>query len=208
LNVELPGASLLSDRDDLAAAGERFSSSKWVLKGEFGGAGREIRFGSGPFSNVDASWVGNRFRRGLSVTIEPRLDCIAEAGVQFQIDSDGAVAFIGVTPLLSRADGSYEGSRFENDASLPADWSEAIAVGRLAAAAVAREGYCGPLGIDAMRYRDAAGETRFRPLQDLNARYTMGRLALGLRRFPQFAASANHLFRIEEFRAKPMIEVV
>jgi hypothetical protein len=45
-----------------------------------------------------------------------------------------------------------------------------------------RLGYFGPLGIDAMRYRDDTGEIRLRPLQDLNARCTMGRLALGFAR--------------------------
>ncbi|MCA9082192.1 MAG: hypothetical protein KDA58_16640, partial [Planctomycetaceae bacterium] len=33
-------------------------------------------------------------------------------------------------------------------------------------------------GIDAMRYRDRSGDLRIRPLQDINARYTMGRIAL------------------------------
>ncbi|MBI5760512.1 MAG: hypothetical protein HZA46_18510 [Planctomycetales bacterium] len=48
---------------------------------------------------------------------------------------------------------------------------------------VQRRGYFGPLGIDAMLFRDDAGQTRLRPIQDVNARYTMGRLALGWRRF-------------------------
>jgi hypothetical protein len=43
-------------------------------------------------------------------------------------------------------------------------------------------GYFGPLGVDAMQYRDDAGRGRLRRLQDINARYTMGRLALGFRR--------------------------
>jgi hypothetical protein len=43
-------------------------------------------------------------------------------------------------------------------------------------------GYFGPLGIDVMQYRAADGEIRWRPLQDINARLTMGRVALGLRR--------------------------
>ncbi|OYW15327.1 MAG: hypothetical protein B7Z55_15100, partial [Planctomycetales bacterium 12-60-4] len=43
-------------------------------------------------------------------------------------------------------------------------------------------GYFGPVGIDAMWYRDANGKLACRPLQDINARWTMGRLALGWRR--------------------------
>jgi hypothetical protein len=46
-----------------------------------------------------------------------------------------------------------------------------------------------------MLYRDEAGETRLRPLGDLNARYTMGRLALGFERLlaPGWCASWLHL---------------
>jgi hypothetical protein len=40
-------------------------------------------------------------------------------------------------------------------------------------------GYFGPVGIDVMRYAHQSGEVRLRCLQDLNARWTMGRLALG-----------------------------
>jgi hypothetical protein len=43
-----------------------------------------------------------------------------------------------------------------------------------AAHALAKIGYAGPFGIDAFRYRDAAGETRFCACCDVNARYTMG----------------------------------
>jgi hypothetical protein len=56
-------------------------------------------------------------------------------------------------------------------------------VGLRAAHLLQRLGYFGPLGIDAMQYRADTGEIRLRPLQDLNARYTMGRLALGFGRF-------------------------
>ena len=43
-----------------------------------------------------------------------------------------------------------------------------------------QRGYFGPVGIDAMRYFDADLKiSRTRPLQDINARWTMGRLAAG-----------------------------
>ena len=42
-------------------------------------------------------------------------------------------------------------------------------------------GYFGPLGIDAAEHELLMGEVMLRPLQDINARFTMGRLALGFR---------------------------
>jgi hypothetical protein len=61
-------------------------------------------------------------------------------------------------------------------------WQPAVDIGMHVALTLQRLGYFGPLGIDAMQNRDDAGEIRLRPLQDLNARYTMGRLALGFAR--------------------------
>jgi hypothetical protein len=51
-----------------------------------------------------------------------------------------------------------------------------------AARRIQQLGFFGPLGIDVMQYRTHDGELCWRPLQDINARLTMGRAALGLRR--------------------------
>jgi hypothetical protein len=137
----------------------------------------------------------------LIVTFERRLETVEEAGVQFHVARTGEVSFEGVTPLLARPNGGYLGSRFGDDPGLLTTWGEAIDVGRRVAEAVAAEGYYGPLGIDAMRYRAEDGSVRVRPLQDLNARYTMGHIALGLRRFPDFAAACGTFFRPDDFRS-------
>lgn len=56
----------------------------------------------------------------------------------------------------------------------------------LAACRAQALGYFGPMGIDVMWYLDSVGELRCRPLQDINARWTMGRLAAGWSRiYPQ-----------------------
>lgn len=203
LGVELEGSAVAETPEELAAAIARLNAERgWMLKGEFGGAGREVRFAAGSLSGADVAWAKNRFRRGLVVTVEPRLDCVEEAGMQFHIGRSGEVSFEAVTPLMSRPSGGYLGNRFDDDSALPASWADAIGVGGRVAEAVAAEGYFGPLGIDAMRYRAADGTICVRPLQDLNARYTMGRIALGLRRFPGFAAACDGLFRPGDFRAE------
>lgn len=89
------------------------------------------------------------------------------------------MGLVGVAEQVA-VGGSWRGSGWSSE-RVPTIWREAIEATRLVAQRVAAAGYFGPLGIDVMRYRDAAGQERLRPLQDLNARFTMGRLALGWR---------------------------
>ncbi len=199
LGVVLDGAACTTSIDELTSAVSMLAVHGWVLKGEFGGAGREVRFGAAAPSEDEIAWASNRFRHNLAVTVEPRLERVEEAGIQFEVHNDGRVEYLGVTTLLTRPNGGYLGSGFRDDPSLIETWKEVIEVCAEAARRVAAEGYFGPLGIDAMRYRDADGAIRTRPLQDLNARHTMGRLALGLRRFPDIASKLEWIFRPSEF---------
>jgi hypothetical protein len=91
----------------------------------------------------------------------------------------------GITGLLTDAQGTYRGSRLFGDAEIPpanVSPSNILQVVERAARHVQERGYFGPLGIDVMQYLASDGESRWRPLQDINARLTMGRVALGLRR--------------------------
>ena len=90
--------------------------------------------------------------------------------------------FEGVTPLLTDERGEYRGNRFAVPDDIKSIWSSSIDTAQQIAQKLQAMGYFGPLGIDAVRYRDRDGKLRLRPLQDINARYTMGRLALGFRR--------------------------
>jgi hypothetical protein len=96
------------------------------------------------------------------------------------------VRFVGLTQLLNTPHGQYSGSRVgaattelpENE--LDRLLSEIKTTAERAAASVAQLGYAGPIGIDAMIYRDAEGALQTRPVQDINARWSMGRVALSL----------------------------
>jgi len=57
-----------------------------------------------------------------------------------------------------------------------------------------RAGYLGPLGIDAFVYRSFSGETRLKPIVEINPRYTMGRLTVELMR--QVCPGSRGVFRI------------
>lgn len=156
---------------------------RWVLKAEYGAAARQRIICTGRTHDpTSAGWIRKRLAAGEWLIFEPWVERIAEVGVQWTIPHSGPPVLEGVTELLTDADGQYRGSIFGLDTAALEHWAAAVEVTRQAATQIQQHGYFGPLGIDAMCYRDAAGHARMRPLQDINARWTMGRLALGWRR--------------------------
>ena len=50
--------------------------------------------------------------------------------------------------------------------------------------------YVGPVGVDALVYRDRDGELRLKPVVEVNPRFTMGRIALNMAREVNAARTA------------------
>ncbi len=133
----------------------------------------------------DVEWARRRIERGEPLFFEPWVEAIAEFGCQFSVPVTGKPSLEGVTGLLTDPLGTYRGSRLPETSGRPSGQllqANALAIVERAAERVQQLGYFGPLGIDVMQYRTAEGEIRWRPLQDINARLTMGRAALGLQR--------------------------
>ncbi len=159
------------------------SLDRWVVKGEFSAAARDRVLGRGSQSDAHSlKWIRRRLAEGETLYWEPWLDRVEEAGIQWEIPVAGEPRLVGIAPLLCDEAGRYAGSGFGEEADCMERWHDAVEISRRAAERIQQAGYFGPLGIDAMRYRDADGELRLRPLQDVNARWTMGRIALGWRR--------------------------
>ncbi len=149
----------------------------WVIKAEFGMAGRQAWRGSGPtLSPQGVGWLAHRLKESGCVVVEPWLEAVTEGSLQFDIPLDGPPRLRGITSQVVDATGVYRASRV-SPASF-ARFEAAIPMGERIAERVQVEGYCGPLGLDVMWYRSAEGEERLRLLQDLNARMTMGYLAV------------------------------
>lgn len=182
-DIRLPDSNEIHSLDDLQAAVARSPHAEWVLKANFGMAARErVRWRGAGIPEHVLPWVRRRLQDEPLLILEPWVERIDEAGIQIDIPESGTPVLMGVTPLLTDASGGYLGSRIDGSDENSSRWTCAIAVALRAAHRLQQEGYFGPLGIDAMHYRDGEGRERLRPLQDLNARYTMGRLALGWRR--------------------------
>ena len=190
-NVGLLGAQRIETFHQFLSAwdsGER-SGEPWVVKAEFGMSARERILGRGQPTEAHRNWIHRRLSSQGVVFFEPWVDRLDEVGIQIDVPRVGRPQLIGVTPMLVDERGQYAGSWFSDGASdntaLQDHWGDAIEVAVRAATHLQSLGYFGPLGIDAMLYRDESGEQRVRPLQDINARWTMGRLSLGLRRLLQ-----------------------
>ncbi len=202
LGVALPGACRLGSSRQLVSA-IADSAGRWsqavddhrvVLKAEFGMSGRErltLR-GDEALTPSVHGWINRRVEQNGAVYLEPWLECVAEFSAHWNIQApandacDAQIQFIGWTQLLNSQSGQYVGSRVSDSAQTgprsvdPSLLTQIAETAKRAAMAVAQLGYHGPLGIDSMVYQDAVGEHRVRPLQDINARWSMGRIALAL----------------------------
>ena len=192
LGVALPGAARIERIEGLADVvrrsasqyGEAETEHAWVIKANFGMAARERILGRGStLTTANERWLQRRLQSDGAVFFEPWLRRRAEVGIQWTLPKSGhgQPELQGITPLLTDKLGGYRGSEFSLDAMIPTEWQRAVDVSQQAALRLQQTGYFGPLGIDAAIYEDSAGHALARPLQDINARYTMGRLALGFR---------------------------
>jgi hypothetical protein len=161
--------------------------SRWVVKAEFGMSGRERILGCGSPTEADRNWIAKRLAADGVVFFEPWAMRMDEFGIQIDVPREGEPQLIACVRMLVDDRGQYAGSQFaplqrtaSNDEG--AEWQITTGIALRAAKRLQEIGYFGPLGIDAMRYRAADSSIRWRPLQDINARWTMGRLSLGLRR--------------------------
>ncbi len=192
LGVVLPGAARIERLEDFSLTvaksaqlcGDRSKEHRWVIKANFGMAARERILGLGSLlSDSHQRWIQRRLVSDGAVFFEPWLPIREEVGLQFSIppQTAGRPRLEGVTPLLTDAQGGYRGSSFSLDETVPEKWQSAVEVAMQAAERLQQLGYLGPLGIDAAQHDLPTGDAVIRPLQDINARFTMGRLALGFR---------------------------
>jgi hypothetical protein len=198
-DIGLPGARTIRTEAqlDLAFADAATFPAGWVIKANFGMSARERIVSRSATPNAQhLAWARGRLRRGEPLFLEPWVQAVAEFGCQFTVPASGPPALVGITGLLTDSQGTYRGSRLFGDGNQSASESlspSVLEVVDRAAKRIQQLGYFGPLGIDVMQYHSGDGELRWRPLQDINARLTMGRVALGLRRLLQPAEQADWL---------------
>lgn len=169
-----------------AVAIRRLSSgeSRWCAKPQYSHAGRNRLLGSGTSLNDQQRGWRNRQLQAGGVYVEPWCRIEQEWSLHFDVTVGGDVRLIGATELINDEMGRYAGNLVcsPEELQLP---DEVLTGGRELARECGRAGYWGPLGLDGFRFRDANGNAGIRICNDINARYSMGRLALAGRRLCQ-----------------------
>jgi len=181
LGCALPGAHIVGSLSELERATRR-SEGDWVLKHPLGVGGRERVTGKGGQANPQArSWAASRFAEGWSLVFEPWAYRRTESSFHFEIEESGT-AFLGQCGLVSDESGAFRGNTVKRVSELDTELLDTV---QLAMARVWETGYRGPVSVDS--FRGFLGETPvLRPLMEINARYSFGRMALELfRRIPE-----------------------
>jgi hypothetical protein len=181
LGCAFPGSRIVGSLSELESAVSRCRGD-WVLKHPLGVGGRERVTGKAGQANPQArSWAASRFAEGWTLIFEPWAYRRTESSFHFEIEGSGAV-FLGQCGLVSDESGAFRGNRLIRESEL-----DAVLLGtvQLAMAKVWESGYRGPVSVDS--FRGFLGDKEvLRPIMEINARYSFGRMALELfRRVPE-----------------------
>ena len=154
--------------DDASEIGRRVRGGHpVVLKTPHGGCGRgQLRLAGGPLPAGVDDWIAKRAARG-GLVVEPYFAIVSEFATHFDICRD-AVVELGRTWLRSDAHGQFAASVAAPETPFPPNDLTDVAEAARGA------GYRGPLSVDSAVLRDGT----VRRVQDVNARWTVGRLTL------------------------------
>lgn len=192
----------------------------WVIKAPLSASGtRRIR-GEGPLNEKHRAWLGRQLREAGEVLWQPWYMRLADVSVHLEVDD--TVQIDGITRFSTGPGGQFEGTLLGHWVhGLPGELQRAIHGGGRASEALqpvleraatdagewARGlGFRGPLSIDAALVRTASG-VRVHPWLETNARLTLGRVGLALRkRIHPRAQGSWRVERWSEARARFLMD--
>ena len=178
LGTALAGAATASNMEELREAVRRTcpgAEDKWVIKSPFGFAARDRVLGRGAvLEGAQAKWCERRFAAGETLIFQPWLKVLREYGVVMEIFADGSCELFGVSDLQTNGAGTGRGYMLGRPPTAERR-AELESIGSIVCERLFKEGYVGPVGVDALEH-----EGGLHPLLEVNARYTMGFVAVAV----------------------------
>lgn len=180
LGIAQPGAALahtFAELREVVARACPQPGDKWVVKSPYGFAARDRVLGRGPsLEQPQGRWCQRRLALGETLIFQPWLEVVREYGVVLEISPDGSVEIQGISDLQTNGAGTGTGYILGRPVA-PQRLAELERIACLVSARLFREGYFGPVGIDALEHSGG-----LHPLLEINARYTMGFIAVAVER--------------------------
>lgn len=187
--------------EEVGAQLEHRAAEGWdqvVIKGAFGAAGQsQVRLDPAQPRADQSAQVARLLEGQGEVVVEPWLDKLVDLSAQLEISAPGQARLLGWTRFFTDGRGQYRGSfvsqplggldqelrRFLTGEGRDQRrlWRFFDTLADFLAGRLADSGYTGPLGVDALVFRQD-GRLRLKPIVEINPRFTMGRVALGLAR--------------------------
>jgi hypothetical protein len=135
-------------------------------------SGRGHRFAEGP--REARAVIDALLAKHPTVFVAERVTVLGDFALHGRISRDGRLALGEVTEQRVDPRTLAWVESAPSDALRASEREALVRATREAARELFRAGYWGPFGVDAFRYRDRAGDERFCPRGEVNARYTMG----------------------------------
>lgn len=138
-------------------------------------------------------WLEAIWQQQGTIVVEPWLERIFDFSVQYEMSADG-LKHVGTTRMVNNTRGQFQGMltnafckglsselvRFimqRSDGRPRLFHHYETTVARSLEAALQAADFRGPIGVDALIYRDRNGDLQLKSVVEVNPRYTMGRLA-------------------------------
>lgn len=186
------------DLDELLQTRQHFSALGYAniaCKAPFGTAanGNRCLLADESISPTLLKWLEPIWEQQGSIVVEPWLDRVYDFSVQFDMRADG-LKVVGTTRMVNNPRGQFQGiltnafckgvnselvrfimERSDNRPRVYQHYETTVAP-RLEAA-LREANFNGPIGVDALIYRDNKGQLRLKTIVEINPRFTMGRVA-------------------------------
>lgn len=173
-----------------------------VVKAPWSSSGRGIRFIEGTLNDYHSGWIRNVIQRQGSVMVEPYYNKVKDFGMEFSIDEQGGVHYLGLS-LFHTRNGAYTGNLIATEEEKIDILSRYIPVDLIANAKekimasfglMCQKRYRGPFGVDMMIVARSDGYGfLLHPCVEINLRRTMGHVALAI---PPFADGYTRVMQI------------
>jgi hypothetical protein len=179
LGSALPHSALLRDEAGLLSAIAAMPH-RWVLKHPMGVSGRErVRGDAHTIDQPALGWARRMWATAdTPLVLEPWVEQAQERSLHYHIPPDGPPRWLGWATLLTDRTGTLRGLAISPDHQDAPPWEP---ITRAAVARIAAMGYHGPISVDTMTGL-LGDQAVVRPVTEINARHTFGRMALELLR--------------------------